>query len=313
MVKKQIKQKRRKLDPKKILRLVLIIILIIIVFIIIKNIKKDAVPDKTILILEIEDTTSNLEKDIIKKDGIIYFSLDDTKKFLDKNIYQEDKDGLIITSGEKKIAALKIDNNKVKINGSSININGEAFKNEEGTIYLPISEMENIYDIDFSYNEKSNIITIDYYSKQLIKAYTKKKVAVKAEKSGFSKSIEKVKKGNWVIYISEENGWAKIRTQSGKIGYIKSNKLANFVTEREDMQEKETKIDKQLKIDISNKDISTLNKREKIINQILMQAVSKNYKGVKITYKNKKEIDRFKIEIEPILKECGISVKYKEK
>ena len=176
-------------------------------------------------------------------------------------------------------------------------------------------KMENIYDIDLSYKEETNIITIDYYSKQLIKAYAKKNIAVKSKKSGFSKTVEKIKKGNWIIYITEEDGWAKVRTQNGKIGYVKSNKLSNFVTERDNMQENVAKVEKYLKIDISKKNISTFDKREKIINQILLKAVSKDYKGVTVIYKNKKEkeIQHFKIEIEPILKECGISVEFEEK
>ena len=132
MAEKQIKRKRKKINKKKLLRMILIIAFIVIIFIIIKNTRKDPVPDKTVLILQNEDITGSLEKEIIKKDGIIYFSLEDVKKILDKDIYQEDKGNLIITSSEKKIASLKLDNKKIKINGANININGQAFKNEDG-------------------------------------------------------------------------------------------------------------------------------------------------------------------------------------
>ena len=37
--------------------------------------------------------------------------------------------------------------------------------------------------------------------------------------------------------ISEDNGYAKIRTENGKVGFVKSNKIANTVIVREEIQE----------------------------------------------------------------------------
>lgn len=42
---------------------------------------------------------------------------------------------------------------------------------------------------------------------------------------------------NVIIVILNENGYAKIRTEDGKIGYVKSNKLVNEVVARQDMEE----------------------------------------------------------------------------
>lgn len=310
MAKKVIKKKRKKLSNKKILKIALIIIVLIIVLIIVKK-QENEVAEKTTIIISNQDVTENLENDIIIKDDIIYISFEDMKKYLDENIYQEDKK-LIITTSDKKVAKLEIDEDKVVINGSNIFIKGQPFKNEQSKIYLPISEMENVYDIDLSYNKDNNIITIDYYSKELVKAYAKKNITIKSEKSKFSKLIEKVQKGNWLIYISEEDGWGKVRTQNGKIGYVKYKYLTNFVTERENMKlESSTKANQDyLEKDITKENISTYKKREKLINTILKDAINKEYTAVKIKYQKEfnENFERFKLEVKPILKECGINV-----
>ncbi|MCI9063263.1 MAG: hypothetical protein HFJ17_01470 [Clostridia bacterium] len=312
---KKIVNKQRKIKNKNILKICLIILVIVIAIISIKNVKKNEVTDKMSLIINNEEVTDKLKDELIKKEDVVYISFEDAKNLIDKTIYLEEKSGLIITSSEKKIATLKLDEKKLNINGSNIFISGQAFKNEKGIIYLPISEMENVYDMDFTSYKDSNIVTIDYYSKKLVKAYTKKKVSIKSEKRKFGPTIEKVKKGNWLIYISEESGWAKVRTQSGKMGYIKSKYLTNFVTEREDMinEEQNKNIDKYLEKDVSKKNLTTYTKRHKIINQILLDIVNKDSKGVIITcnYKDKKGLDRFKTEIKPVLKECGIDVIFK--
>ena len=308
MAKKVVKKKKK--NSKKILKIALIIILLIIVLIIVKK-QENEVSDKTTLIVSNQDVTESLENDIIIKDEIIYISFEDIKKYLDENIYQEDKN-LIITTSDKKVAKLEIDKDKIVINGSNISIKGQPFKNEEDKIYLPISEMENVYDIDLSFNGDNNIITIDYYSKELIKAYTKKNTIIKSEKSKFSKTVEKVQKGNWLIFISKEDGWGKVRTQNGKIGYVKYKYLTNFITERENMKlENNIQANQDyLEKDITKENISTYKKREKLINTILKNAINKEYTAVKIKYKkdSNENFKRFKLEVKPILKECGINV-----
>lgn len=304
MAKKKIK--RRNKSSKRIF---LIIIAIIVIIFIVKNNKKEEVSAKTRIIIQNQECTGQLQNDLIKDEDVIYMSLEDIKNLIDNTIYQE-KD-LIITSSNKKIATLEINKDNVKINGSKITIKGKPYKTEQEKIYVPISEMKNIYDMDFLYIDKSNTVTIDYYSKELKKAYTKKKVAIKSEAKNSSRTIQKVKKGDWLIYISDENGWAKVRTQEGNIGYVKTKKLTNFVTERENLDTNESSkvIDKYLKEDISKKDISTYSKRQKIIESILKEAINKEYFGVKIVFKDKQEgKERFEIESEPMLNECGIKI-----
>ena len=306
MAKKVIKKKRKKTQNRKIL----VIILLAVVLVIMKKQEKE-ISDKTMLIISNQDVTNDLENDILIQDETIYISFEDIQKYIDTNIYQENDD-LIITTSDKKVAKLEMDKNKIVINGSNVSIDGQPFKNEEGKIYLPISEMKNVYDIELNYNKETQIITIDYYSKELIKAYSKKNISVKTGKSKFSKTLEKIRKGNWLIYILEENGWAKVRTQQGKIGYVKYKNLTNFVTERENMKFDDDipNIQEYLEKDIIKKDISTYKKREKLINTILEEVVNKGYTVVKIKYKKEwdENFEKFMLEIKPILKECGINV-----
>ena len=130
----------------------------------------------------------------------------------------------------------------------------------------------------------------------------------------FSKYIEKVKKGDWLYYIEDKDGYSKVRTQSGNIGYVKKKKLTNFVNERDDFIEatKTFKEEESISKDITNVDISTFEKRQNIINSLLQQAVKNDKMYVNISYSGENSInyERFKIEAVPMLKECGIEVKF---
>ncbi len=309
------KKKKIKINKAKIIRLLIILIIAILISIIFINskTKQEESNDKMSLIIDNQDVTSQLEKEIVEQDGIAYISFNDVQKFLDKNIYQEET-GFIITSSDKKVAALKIDSRDIEINGSKVEIKGQAFKNQDGTIFIPISELENVYDIDFNYIKETKKITIDYYSKSLEKAYVTKNISVKSKTNTFSETISKVKKGNWIIFISdkEDGKWAKVRTQDGNIGYIKKKYLTNFVTERENIEDTESHINNDyLEKDITKEKIANYEDRKNLIDKILQETVLAGKRTVKIIYEKEKtseEFERFKIEIVPILKECGISV-----
>ena len=62
--------------------------------------------------------------------------------------------------------------------------------------------------------------------------------AIKATTKFIAKTIDRVKKGSYVVVVSKtDDGWTKIRTENGKVGFIKSKNLVNEVTIRENMQE----------------------------------------------------------------------------
>ena len=291
-------------------KLAYIIIVIIIVIIGIKNKKFQNTYADTQLILNNENITSKLENNIINENGEIYMSLNDVQKFLDETIYQEN--GKIITTSDKKIAVLQQGEDYIEINSSKQELKDIVLEKDEQK-YLAISEMKKIYDYEFSYSNKTNIAAIDSLNKKKIKAVARKSLKVKSENNNLSRVIEKVSKGDSLIVINEEeNGFVKIRTLNETIGFVKKNLLENFETIREDFEEKNYDIDskKSLEYDISTKDITTFEKRLDIANLILQEAIKNDKIYVKIIYNGteNEKYTRFKIELKPILKECGIKI-----
>ena len=286
---------------------IVVVFIIIILFINLKDNNKFLSYENTQIILNNENITDKMKNSPIIENGKIYMSMKDIESFIDKTIYQEPETGLIITASNKKISTLKMESENITINGSNKNIKDSVIE-KDGEYYLAISELESVYNYEFNYTEKSNIVTMDSLNNELIKAYAKKNIKIKEE----TKVIENVKKGDWIIYIGEENDKAKIRTQNGNIGYVKKSSLNNFVTERENFIEDTSSVNNEnaLEYDITGKDISTFQKREEIINIILQQAIKNDKMYVKIIYtgESNSNFERFKIEVCPMLEECGIKV-----
>ncbi len=193
--------------------------------------------NKTInLVINNRNVTENLKTGILIQEGEVYISKEDLGNFFDKYIYEDTENNQIITTYNKKIAEIGYDTNTININGSDKTTYTHAIKQNDIT-YLPIEELKEVYDIEVSYKEEPKVVIIDSLSKKQEKAVVSSNVSVKSSTKFISKTIDRVKKGQVIYIISENNRYSKVRTENGKIGYIKSSKVTNKVTVREDMQE----------------------------------------------------------------------------
>lgn len=212
---------------------------IVVVFLIGLFINKCFVLDKnktTNLVINNKNVTSNLKNEILIEDDTIYLSKQDIANFFDKYIYEEESTKQIITTYEKKIAAIGFEKDIININGSNKKIYAHAIE-RNGTIYLPISEMKDVYDIEIGNIPETKVVTLDSLDREQKRAIVSKNVAVKSSTKFFNKNVDKIKKGDAVIVVSQDKKYTKIRTGNGKLGYIKTNKLENEFVVREAMNE----------------------------------------------------------------------------
>lgn len=234
-MRKDKRTKKSKINLKIIIPI--IIVLIVIGIIAIYNVfnRKDDI-SKTRLVINNRNVTTNLKNDVYIDDKEnIYISKDDIKNFFDTYIDYDENEGKITTTSDKKVAVIKKDDENIIINGSTVKLNAVMME-KDGNIYIPFSEVcKNVYNTELEYIKESNIVVIDSLDRELKTADSKKNTKVKSSPKLLSRNIDEVKKGENVVYIGEEKGWIKVRTQRGKVGYIK--KVDNIVTIREKMEE----------------------------------------------------------------------------
>ena len=186
------------------------------------------------LILNNRNVTANLKHEMIEEDGNVYLSLDDIKNYFDKYIYLEEEINEIVTTYDKQIATIGFETNKLTLNGSTKKIYAHAIKKDDIT-YLPIMEMKEVYNLETA--KVGRVIILDSISRKQTKATAKSDLSVKWKADFFSKTVDKIKKDDNIIVVEEKDGWTKIRTENGKIGYVQTNKLANYTITREETKE----------------------------------------------------------------------------
>ena len=191
------------------------------------------------LIINNKDVTSSerLKNEVIIENGVIYLSKSDVSNFFDKYLYYDQKyDQYITTSGDKS-ATIKVGESKITINGISSYIKGKIIQKGE-QVYFPLSDMNEVYNIDIKHIESTDTVLIDSLDREQVQAQAVKNLSVKVKPKFFSRTIDKIEENSTVVWISEnDDGWVKIRTDNGKIGYVKTNDLTNKTSVRQDTKE----------------------------------------------------------------------------
>lgn len=231
---KEERQKKKKVITRTFFTMIAIIIAIFVALIVNDYIVLEN--KKTNLVINNKNVTSNLKNDILIEDNIIYLSKPDIANFFDQYIYDEKETNQIVTTYDKKIATIGFEENIIIINGSEKRIYAHAIK-KDNVDYLPISEMKDVYDIEIQNIEKTNVITMDSLDKEQKRAIVSSNLPVKSSTNIIAKTMDRVKKGESVRVVSSDKGYSKIRTENGKVGYVKSDKLENEYVVREAMIE----------------------------------------------------------------------------
>ena len=124
----------------------------------------------------------------------------------------------------------------MKVNDVVQEIKG-TLKEKSGNIYLPFSDMEDVYDFTETYNKETKVLSIDSKSHEKKEAVVIKNTKLKEKPKGFSKTIENVKKTQYVTVFEKSGDYSKIRTKAGNVGYIKTKKLSKIDVLWEDMED----------------------------------------------------------------------------
>jgi len=225
-------KKKKKLNFRKVISCIIILFIFMIITI---NINKKN-KEKELTILINNEFVETIHKVIIDEGENIYFSKEDIQKIFDETIYYNEAEKELITTYNTHVALLKTNEEYAVIDDENIKLNGNLQEIDK-RIYLPIKDLQKVYDIELEYTKENNRIIIDSLLKEKREGYISKKTKLH-EKKGFfdGKTLENLIIGE-KIFILEDNGkYRKIRTSIGNIGYIKSKKISDEKIVRENVK-----------------------------------------------------------------------------
>lgn len=267
------KKNKKSKKNKEFIRNILIgaVAMVIVAFIInvAPGYKRDKYKNVINLVITDENVTEKLIHNIyINENDTIYMSKEDIANLIDRTIYYDDTNNIIITTSNTTTASMKIGEKELIVNGANLQtLDTIIYIND--TLYIPISELETVYNIKIEYNKTSNIVVMDYLDRGIITAELNENTKMKYRPRGLSKKVGELNKSDRVYaFYTTSKGWRLIRTEDGKIGYVKANTLTNEYIVRQDMQNKrETK---KVNVNLQNNDIKQIDNKRVVIRDMFI-------------------------------------------
>ena len=193
-------------------------------------------------VVDDKDVTNELSDPVLVEDEVVMMSAETAMKYFQNiYVYYDEKYDTAIVTSEDKVGKIKLGENTVTINGETKTLKGTAsFKtvetaseNNDSTkkvkkLYVPISSLEEVTDVEVYFNEKvvattpwgwsrSKIIVVE--GNHSLKAYPKELALI----TGVAKDDEKL-----YVFDTEEKGsgdYLVVRNERGDIGYFQYGRI----------------------------------------------------------------------------------------
>ena len=241
------KRAQEKVKEKFLYKIIVVAILVWLAFLILKyapNYVNTDITNKANLVINNSNVTGDLKKDVIVENGVIYVSMEDIENFFDPYIYYDEKYNQIITTSENQVTSMVIGENTMVNNGTNVQTSSTVIERDD-TYYIPFSSFKDTYNVEISYIESTNTITVDSKDRKYVLADSAKNSNVKAYPTTFSRTVDKIEEKETVTIVQTEegknnviDGWVEVRTDTGKLGYVKEKTITNELVMRETIEKK---------------------------------------------------------------------------
>ena len=190
---------------------------------------------------EITRDTTRLPQVAVLLNGEIMLSQDTIDYLFDKDLFYEKKYDTLITTYEEHRADITVGSHTIKVDGKEKAIKVPAVKTvykysnddryngsiaTKEIIYVPIKELEEVYDIFVDFNDKI-VITQNNKNRSMVHVTAEEPLELKYAKDASSKVVERVEQGNYIEIFDFDDTipFNVARSYTGEIGYVSTEKI----------------------------------------------------------------------------------------
>ncbi len=190
------------------------------------------------------DTISSKYNPFVE-DGHIFLSLDTVSQFIDEELFYDEETQKVIVTTEDALYKFTVGKNIATKNLREFDAKA-CCKIVDDIVYIDMNLVKDIYGIKFEYNEETNAISIDKLDTDDLNL-NYNEVKLYSDINTNSDILEVLDKTNTVtVYPDslEHSRWYKVKSDSGKIGYIE--KAAVTLEKEEEPSAEETEEEEKL-------------------------------------------------------------------
>ena len=176
-----------------------------------------------------EDQILETDNKPVIKDGEIYLPVDFVKAYMDPYLFWDQEVGRLTITTANKVIQMQTEELAYLINNEPFHLNLPVY-NIDGVGYMPAGMLKDLYQAEINYFDEYKLIVINDQTVPLHVSKVTAKTANIRYKPDIKSPIEIQVPMDTLVYAfgtaGEDNGFTKVRTTEGLIGYVAAKDIA---------------------------------------------------------------------------------------
>ncbi len=288
-----------------ILKCAIFLAVVLFLFITAKDFNNKEINRESANLIIYGDTISQEYKPFVEN-GKIYLSFRTILEFIDEDIFYDENVQKVIVTTQEGVYKFSLGENKATRNFKEYDAKS-CVKKVDDTVYIDMDLVKDIYGIKCEFNEDTNSISIDKLNTSDI-SLNYNQVKLYSQINTNSEVLETLNTDNTVTVYTESlehNRWYKVKSDSGKIGYIEKGAVTLNQTNDNNEEEENLINEKLIMFWQYGSSLNTLGEKIEGVNVVMptWYALSDDQGNIEVNYSEEyyKKAKEYGYELWPII------------
>ena len=181
----------------------------------------------------------------MRVDGHLYLSYEVVRDYLNDRFYWDPNENILLYTLPREMVRASVGSKDYTISKETKSEDYVILKTNGSTAYIAADFVQQSTNMDYQVYENPDRVMIVNEFGETTTAVLKRDTRIRLKGGAKSPILTEVKKGDKVTVIDQVEGWKKVRTEDGIIGYLRASMLrkeATEITSREFTEEEFTSI-----------------------------------------------------------------------
>ena len=165
-------------------------------------------------------------------DGQIYFRFDMVQELFNHRFYWDENENILSYTTPTEIIRAEVGSQDYTVNMNKTTVQYQIVKTQGDAVYLAAEFVKQYSDMDYQFYEDPDRVTVQYEWKDYLYADVRRATQLRTEPDIKSPILRELETGEKLLYVDaateqEQNGFVKVMTADGIIGYVQTRALTD--------------------------------------------------------------------------------------
>ena len=165
-------------------------------------------------------------------DGQIYFRFDMVQELFNHRFYWDENENILSYTTPTEIIRAEVGSQDYTVNMNKTTVQYQIVKTQGDAVYLAAEFVKQYSDMDYQFYEDPDRVTVQYEWKDYLYADVRRATQLRTEPDIKSPILRELETGEKLLYVDaateqEQNGFVKVMTVDGIIGYVQTRSLTD--------------------------------------------------------------------------------------